>query len=125
MNKKVKTIYLIESNLFSKSIEEWAINSLLAVETLDTKTQDIDEFIDGVVVFHENYNISKEIEDLQLILDSANRPGYRIDINGTLAATKSNFEMWLERNKPSKLLFLGKDDLPKNENLQRFLENLM
>lgn len=125
MNKKVKTIYLIESNLFSKSIEEWAINSLLSVETLDTKTQDIDEFIDGVVVFHENYNISKEIEDLQLILDSANRPGHRIDINGTLAATKSNFEMWLERNKPSKLLFLGKDDLPKNENLQRFLENLM
>lgn len=125
MNKKVKTIYLIESNLFSKSIEEWAINSLLSVETLDTKTQDIDEFIDGVVVFHENHNISKEIEDLQLILDSANRPGHRIDINGTLAATKSNFEMWLERNKPSKLLFLGKDDLPKNENLQRFLENLM
>lgn len=125
MNIKVKTVYLIESNLFSKSIEEWAINSLLSVETLDTKTQDIDEFIDGVVVFHENHNISKEIEDLQLILDSANRPGHRIDINGTLAATKSNFEMWLERNKPSKLLFLGKDDLPKNENLQRFLENLM
>jgi hypothetical protein len=125
MNKKVKTVCLIESNLFSKSIEVWAHNSSLSLETLDSKTQDIDEFIDGVVVFHENHNISKEIEDLQLILDSANRPGHRIDINGTLAATKSNFEMWLERNKPSKLLFLGKNDLPKNKNLQRFLENLM
>lgn len=125
MNIKVKTVCLIESNLFSKSIEEWAHNSSLSLETLDAKTQDIDEFIDGVVVFHENHNISKEIVDLQLILDSANRPGHRIDINGTLAATKSNFEMWLERNKPSKLLFLGKDDLPKNENLQRFLENLL
>ena len=125
MNKKVKTVCLIESNLFSKSIEVWAHNSSLSLETLDAKTQDIDEFIDGVVVFHENHNISKEIEDLQLILDSANRPGHRIDINGTLAATKSNFEMWLERNKPSKLLFLGKNDLPKNKNLQRFLENLM
>jgi hypothetical protein len=125
MNIKVKTVCLIESNLFSKSIEVWAHNSSLSLETLDAKTQDIDEFIDGVVVFHENHNISKEIEDLQLILDSANRPGHRIDINGTLAATKSNFEMWLERNKPSKLLFLGKNDLPKNKNLQRFLENLM
>jgi hypothetical protein len=125
MNIKVKTVCLIESNLFSKSIEVWAHNSSLSLETLDSKTQDIDEFIDGVVVFHENHNISKEIEDLQLILDSANRPGHRIDINGTLAATKSNFEMWLERNKPSKLLFLGKNDLPKNKNLQRFLENLM
>lgn len=125
MNIKVKTVYLIESNLFSQSIEEWAKSSSLSVEMLDAKTQDIDDLIDGVVVFHENHNISKDIEDLQLILDSANRPGHRIDINGTLAATKSNFEMWLERNKPSKLLFLGKDDLPKNENLQRFLENLM
>ena len=125
MNIKVKTVCLIESNLFSKSIEVWAHNSSLSLETLDAKTQDIDEFIDGVVVFHENHNISKEIEDLQLILDSANRPGHRIDINGTLSATKSNFEMWLERNKPSKLLFLGKNDLPKNKNLQRFLENLM
>jgi hypothetical protein len=125
MKIKVKTVYLIESNLFSKSIEEWAHSSSLSVETLDAKTQDIDDLIDGVVVFHENHNISKEIEELQSLLDNANRPGHRIDINGTLAATKSNFEMWLERNKPSKLLFLGKDDLPKNENLQRFLENLM
>lgn len=125
MKMKVKTVYLIESNHFSKSIEEWANSSSLSVETIDSKTQDIDDLIDGVVVFHENHNISKEIEELQALLDDGNRPGHRIDINGTLAATKSNFEMWLERNKPSKLLFLGKDDLPKNENLQRFLENLM
>jgi len=122
---KVKTVYLIESNHFSKSIEEWANSSSLAVEMLDGKTQDIDELIDAVVVFHENHTISKEIEDLQSLLDSGNRPGYRIDINGTLAATKSNFEMWLERNKPSKLLFLGNEDLPKNDNLQRFLTNLL
>lgn len=122
---KVKTIYLIESNHFSKSIQEWASSSSLDVEIIDEKTQDIDDLIDGVVVFHENHNVSKEIEELQSLLDGANRPGHRIDINGTLAATKSNFEMWLERNKPSKLLFLGQEDLPKNENLQRFLENLM
>ncbi len=125
MKNKVTTIFLSDLNPFSKSIEEWASNKALTIERIESKSQDIDELVDGVVVFHENHNISKEIEELQGLLDNSNRPGHRIDINGTLAATKSNFEMWLERNKPSKLLFLGSDELPKNENLERFLSNLM
>ena len=97
----------------------------MTIERIEGKSQDIDDFVDGVVVFHENHNVSREIEELQAFLDNSNRPGYRIDINGTLAATKSNFEMWLERNKPTKLLFVGSDELPKNDNLLRFLSNLM
>jgi hypothetical protein len=125
MKNKVTTIFLSDLNPFAKSIEEWASNKALTIERIESKSQDIDELVDGVVVFHENHNISKEIEELQGLLDNSNRPGHRIDINGTLAATKSNFEMWLERNKPSKLLFLGSDELSKNENLERFLSNLM
>ncbi len=125
MKNKVTTIFLSDLNPFAKSIEEWASNKALTIERIESKSQDIDELVDGVVVFHENHNISKEVEELQGLLDNSNRPGHRIDINGTLAATKSNFEMWLERNKPSKLLFLGSDELSKNENLERFLSNLM
>ena len=125
MKNKVNTIFLADLNPFSKSIEEWASEKALSIERLEGRAQDIDELVDGVVVFHENHNVSKEIEELQAQLDNSNRPGHRIDINGTLAATKSNFEMWLERNKPSKLLFLGSDELPKNDNLHRFLSNLI
>ena len=125
MKNRVTTIYLYDLNPFSKSIEAWAINKTLTIERIEGKSPDIDDFVDGVVVFHENHNVSREIEELQAFLDNSNRPGHRIDINGTLAATKSNFEMWLERNKPTKLLFVGSDELPKNDNLLRFLSNLM
>jgi hypothetical protein len=72
------------------------------------------------VLLHENHNLFKELEDIAIQLDKSNVPSYKIDINGTLAATRSNFEMWVERNRPKNILFIGRDELAKNDNLGRF-----
>jgi hypothetical protein len=33
--------------------------------------------------------------------------------------------MWVERNKTKRLLFVGKDDLVKSENFERFFNSLI
>ena len=63
MKNRVTTIYLYDLNPFSKSIEAWASNKTLTIERIEGKSQDIDDFVDCVVVFHENHNVSREIEE--------------------------------------------------------------
>ncbi|MDX1651275.1 MAG: hypothetical protein R3277_02210 [Brumimicrobium sp.] len=121
---KIETVYIINSNEFGNAILEWAEGKQIEAVRVDPKHTDLAELIKGVVIFHENHNFSKEIEEMQEYLEDNNRPAHRIDINGTLAATKSNFTMWLERNKPSKLLILGNSNIVGNPNLKRFLDSL-
>ena len=121
---KVNTIYLTENGNFSKAISAWAESKGFSVEQIDPKTTELYDLIQGVALFHENHNFSKEDVELHEEIIKDNIPGYKIDLNGTLVATVSNFTMWLERNKPNKLLILGNTDLAKNKNLERFLEKL-
>lgn len=121
---KIKTVYLINNNSFGNTITEWSEGKRIDAVSVDQKNSNLVEIVDGAVVFHENHNFTKEDEEIQEFLESNNRPSHRVDINGTLAATKSNFTMWLERNKPSNLLILGNPDIAKNPNLKRFLDSL-
>jgi hypothetical protein len=120
----IKTVYLISNNSFGNTITEWSEGKRIDVVSVDQKSSDLADIVDAAVVFHENHNFTKEDEDIQGFLESNNRPSHRVDINGTLAATKSNFTMWLERNKPSSLLILGRPDIAKNPNLKRFLDSV-
>jgi hypothetical protein len=121
---KIKTVYLINNNSFGDTITEWSEGTRIDAVSIDQKNSDLAEIVDAAVVFHENHNFTKVHEDIQEFLESNNRPSHRVDINGTLAATKSNFTMWLDRNKPSKLLILGNPNIAKNPNLKRFLDSL-
>jgi hypothetical protein len=121
---KIETVYLINNNSFGNTITEWSIGKSIDAVSVDQKNNNLAEIVDAAVVFHENHNFSKEVEEIQSFLESNNRPSHRVDINGTLAATKSNFTMWLDRNKPSSLLILGSSDIAKNPNLKRFLDSL-
>lgn len=121
---KINTIYLINNDKFSKAISTWAEGKSVESISTDKKGDALAEIIEGVVVFHENHNFSKEDEEVQELIESHNKPAHRIDINGTLAATASNFTMWLERNKPKSLLVLGNKEVSKNKNLKRFLNKL-
>jgi hypothetical protein len=120
----IRTVYVIEENNFGKSITEWTEDKRIEAVAVDQKKNDLLEDIDAVVVFHENHNFSKEDEETHTFLTDNNKPGYKIDINGTLAATNSNFTMWLDRNKPNSLLILGQSDVTKNPNFKRFLESI-
>lgn len=121
---KVETIYLSQENGFASAIKEWATENNIEATVIDIKSVDLIDTVDGVAIFHENHNIAKDQEEVQEYLNNHNRPGYRIDINGTLAATKSNFTMWIERNKTKRLLLLGAPEISKNPNLKRFVDNL-
>lgn len=121
---KIETIYLIEQSGFVNSIKEWAEEKKINVVSIDGKNEDLADIIDGVVLFHENHNFTKEDEEVFNFLVNNNRPGHRVDINGTLAATNSNFTMWLDRNRTKRLLMLGSGEIVKNVNLKRFLDNL-
>lgn len=121
---KIDTVYLLNNDEFSKAIANWTEGKRVEYVSTDKKGDALAEIIEGVVVFHENHNFSKEDEDIQALIESHNKPAHRVDINGTLAATASNFTMWLERNKPKSLLVLGNKEVSKNKNLMRFLNKL-
>lgn len=120
----IQTVYVIDNNAFGKSIEEWTDSKRIEAVTVEQKNNELLEHVDAVVVFHENHTFSKEDEETHTFLTENNKPGYKVDINGTLAATKSNFTMWLERNRPKNLLILGKSAVVKNDNFKRFLEGI-
>lgn len=121
---KIKTVYLIDNNSLGKCITEWSEGKNINAVNLDQKNENLVDLVDAAVVFHENHNFTKEDEEIQNLLENNHRPSHRVDINGTLAATKSNFTMWLERNNPSNLLILGNSEVAKNPNLKRFLNSL-
>lgn len=121
---KIETIYVIENNKFGKAITEWAEDKRIQVVLTSHKNSDLSEVIDGVVVFHENHNFSRDDEDTQAELSDGNTAVHKVDINGTLAATNSNFNMWLDRNRPQALLVLGDEDVAKNANLPNFLAGI-
>ncbi len=121
---RIRKIYVIEGNTFGKSITEWTGDKRIEAVPVDQKNTDLIEEVDAVVVFHENHNFTKEDGETHTYLTENNKPGYKVDINGTLAATNSNFTMWLERNRPNSLLILGQADVAKNPNFKRFLESI-
>lgn len=120
----IKSIYVVEGTDFGKSITQWVEDTSIEAIPIEQKNNELLDVIDAVVIFHENHNFSKEDEETHAFLVENNKPGYKVDINGTLAATNSNFTMWLERNKPNSLFILGQSAITKNPNLKRFLESM-
>ncbi len=121
---KIELIYLIDQNGFHDVIKTWADQKGIEVAIIDPKSDDFLDLIDGMTLIHENHNFSKEAEELQNYLNKNNRPTHKIDINGTVAATASNFTMWTERNKTKKLLLVGGLEVIQNPNLNRFLSKI-
>src|SRR5690554_4301826 len=120
----LETIYVVSDNKFGKYIAEWAGSKKVEVITTQQKNSNLFDLVDGVVIFHENHNFRKEDLETQDVLNENNRAVHKVDLNGTLSATNSNFIMWLERNKPKSLLFLADDAVIKNNNLSAFLEGV-
>lgn len=121
---KIDIIYVIEGNKFGKSITEWAEEEHITVEEKSHRDSELRELVKGVVLFHENHNFSKDDLELFNALNNANIPAHRVDIDGTLSATRSNFLMWFENNQPTTILFLGNDKIANNAHLKKFIGEL-
>lgn len=122
---KVDKLYLISQNEFANVIQNW--NMITDFEYVEPSefSAILDDKINGAVMFHVDHNVNKEIAEKIKLIEKNNYPVHKVDINGTLAATVSNLEMWLDRNRPKSLLILGCDDVAKSDNLNRFLLSLV
>ncbi len=121
---KIEVIYLLRQNEFEKVLADWATDKNIDYKQVNIDDDNLTETVDGIVIFHENHNFNKETLELHDSLTKHNKLSYKVDINGTLAATSSNFKMWVDRNKAKKLLFLGDNAVAQNENFERFLKHI-
>ena len=120
----LETLYVEEENKLASTITKWAEEKRIQVAPRPLKNSELLKSVDGVVLFHENHNFSREDEEIVDLLNKNNKSAHKVDINGTLSATNSNFNMWLERNKPLSLLILGESVIGENGNLTKFLEGI-
>ncbi len=121
---RLRNIYLKAGTPFSKSIYNWSVENANNVNELKEKYEVNIDLFDSLLIVSENQSISKENWNLKSLFDKNQKPSYRIDINGTLNSAIANIELWLESNKSKDLLIVGKDEIVKNKNLDRFLDKL-
>jgi hypothetical protein len=124
LKMQIKDIYITKENTFSELLKVWAEKSHLSFNLIDADDNTLYEKVQGIVIIHENHDISKDAEDISKDLDKSNIATHKVDINGTVTATVTNFNMWIERNNCHSILVLAEESLAKNENLRRFLNHL-
>lgn len=121
---KLETLYLKHNSRFSHYLTSWANERNYTIDEFSDKNEDSDAGIDGLVIFNQNQTLDKEIAEIREVFDHKQKPVHKIDINGTLMVGISNLDLWIERNRCKKVLFIGADSLLENPNLERYLENI-
>jgi hypothetical protein len=121
---KLETLYLKNNSRFAHLLTSWAYERNYTVDEFSDKNEDADAGIDGLVIFNQNQTVDKELAEIRDIFDHKQKPVHKIDINGTLMVGVSNLDLWIERNRCKKVLFIGSDSLVENPNLERYLENI-
>lgn len=121
---KLNKILLRANSKFSVVLNTWATENGYEVEDFDDKKDNPEEGVDGLVIFTQNQTLDKEISEIRDMFDHKQKPVHKIDINGTLMVGISNLDLWVERNKCKRALFIGADNLLENMNLVRYMEHL-
>ncbi len=120
---KITQVYF-EDNNFGKEMSSWAESMGIEGIKFDSKNDIHLNQIDGLILFHENHGIQKSQNEWLSIFEGRQRGISKIDINGTLSVAISNFSLWMDRNRCKSILAIGSEDLVKNVNLERFLNEL-
>ena len=119
----IKEILVRREEAFEKSIQEWAQVNKINTTVFDGSNS-LTDSADAVVLFHEDYTISRENEGVKELFSNDGKFSHSIDVNGTLMASVSSFVFWLENHKPKTLLFIGDDKLTNNEKFAKYLKQL-
>lgn len=119
---RVDKIYIRGGSKFSELIQKWGENK--SNETIFVTDKFLEQFLemDSLLIFNQNQNLNKEIQDVKSHFDKQQKAIHKIDINGTLMVGLSNLELWIERAKVKRVYIAGSDDLIQNPNLERYLE---
>ncbi len=118
---KVDKIYLKAGSKFSEKVSAWAANRANEVLTVVNDKNESFEELDAMLIFNENQTMNKDIADIKDLFDKQQKAIHKIDINGTLMVGLSNLDLWVEQTKCKKLLVIGGEELIKNPNLERYL----
>ena len=119
----LETILLKDEGKFGSFIREWAEQKGVEVVSYEYKASE-DETANGILLINENQDIRKDFAEMHAIFDRKHIPTQKIDLNGTLQVAINSFRIWADTNKCKRILILGDDDLLKNDNLNRFFENI-
>lgn len=119
----LKEVVLRRQDAFDQTVTGWANDAKVDIKQYDGSISLYDS-ADAVVLFHEDYTISKENEGIVDLFNDNGKFTRQVDINGTLIASVSSFIFWLENHKPNNLLFVGNDNLAKNEKFLKFLSQV-
>ncbi len=119
----LKNIILRKADDFEMSIQKWADLNNISHEIFDG-SKELYELADAIVLFHEDYNISKENAAIKELFSNNGKFSHSIDVNGTLMASVSSFVFWLENHKPKSVLIIGADKLTDNTKFHTYLERL-
>ena len=119
----IKEIIVRKQDAFEKSIQTWAEAKAIKFTTFDGK-ESLTDVANAVVLFHENHTVSKENELVKNLFAENGKFSHSVDVNGTLIAAVSSFVFWLENHKPKSVLFIGDDNIIKNEKFITYLEKL-
>ncbi|MFK8039623.1 MAG: hypothetical protein AB8B74_15130 [Crocinitomicaceae bacterium] len=119
----LKNIILRKAETFEVSIQEWADSNGISHEIFDG-SKEIYELADAIVLFHEDYNISKDNAAVKDLFSANGKFSHSIDVNGTLMASVSSFVFWLENHKPKSILIIGDNKLTENNKFKTYLERL-
>ncbi|MFD1553144.1 hypothetical protein DNU06_12500 [Putridiphycobacter roseus] len=119
----LKSIILRKTDEFEAAIQDWSDSNEIKHEIFDG-SQELYELADAIVLFHEDYNISKENASIKDLFSNNGKFSHSIDVNGTLMASVSSFVFWLENHKPKSVLIIGDDKLITNKKFSTYLERL-
>lgn len=120
----IDKIFVIKDQEFGKEIDH-LMSTIFEVNSVLQKNRNLQDKVDSVILFHENYNYTKgDIETFDF-LEKRNKSTHKIDLSGTVAATTSSFNLWLERNKPKSILIIGDKEMGKHTNLHYFISTLV
>ncbi len=119
----LKNIILRNTDDFESTIQKWAELNKVGSEVFDGN-EELSEVADAVVLFHEDYNISKENASIKDLFSNNAKFSHSIDVNGTLMASVSSFVFWLENHKPGTVLIIGDNKLVDNKKFNTYLEQL-
>lgn len=113
------TIYLQEKTAFAASIGPSLTARGFATQAFDESQV---EFIDGVVLFHDNHNFDKSVAELRDLFELRQVAMHKIDLSGTLNVALSHLSLFFDRTKCKKPLFLGSENLKDHPKLEIFKE---
>lgn len=117
----IQTIYLEEKTAFAQNMNAMLVSKGFEVVAYDESNEQ-NEIIDGVVLFHENHNFDKRVAELRDHFDKMQVAMHKIDITGTMNVALSHLSLFFDRTKCKNVLFLGSENLKDHPKLEVFKE---